>query len=54
MTSSPKSVYYKDMAVDALQTLKKYKISCMPVLDNQEKLIGTIGIQHILNAGIIL
>ena len=54
MTSSPKSVYYKDMAVDALQTLTKYKISCMPVLDNQEKLIGTIGIQHILNAGIIL
>ena len=54
MTTSPKYIHEGAMAITALQTMKQYKISCLPVLDSQNKVVGTISIQSILNAGIIL
>lgn len=53
MTKMP--VYIKDnlMAVDALQIMKNKNISCMPVLDSEDKVVGTIRLQSIIKAGII-
>lgn len=54
MTESAIVVQQESMAVEALQILKKQNISSAPVIDSQFKLVGTIGLQAILNKGIVL
>ena len=53
MTKNHKTVDYREMAVNALQTMSDKKITCMPVVDEDNKLIGTILMQDIFKAGIV-
>ena len=53
MTNNPKTIDYRDMAVNALQKMSDKKITCMPVVDEENKLVGTILMQDIFKAGII-
>lgn len=53
MTKNPTTVDYREMAVNALQTMSDKKITCMPVLDEENKLVGTILMQDIFKAGIV-
>lgn len=53
MTKNPTTVDYREMAVNALQTMSDKKITCMPVVDEENKLIGTILMQDIFKAGIV-
>lgn len=54
MTKNPKTVDYREMAVNALQIMSDKKITCMPVVNEDNKLVGTILMQDIFKAGIIL
>ena len=53
MTKNPKTVDYREMAVNALQTMSDKKITCMPVVGEENKLVGTILMQDIFKAGIV-
>ena len=53
MTKNPKTVDCREMAVNALQIMSDKKITCMPVVDEENKLIGTILMQDIFKAGIV-
>lgn len=53
MTKKPTTVDYREMAVNALQTMSDKKITCMPVVDEGNKLVGTILMQDIFKAGIV-
>lgn len=53
MTKNPITVDYREMAVNALQTMSDKKITCMPVVDEEDKLVGTILMQDIFKAGIV-
>jgi len=53
MTKNPKWIDQREMAVNALQIMNDKKITCMPVLDNEQKVVGTILLQDIFKAGIV-
>ena len=53
MTKNPITVDYREMAVNALQTMSDKIITCMPVVDEENKLIGTVLMQDIFKAGIV-
>ncbi len=53
MTRSPLAVDSRDMAVNALQYMNDKHITCMPVLDESNVVVGAILMQDILKAGII-
>ena len=53
MTKNPTIIDYREMAVNALQIMSDKKITCMPVVDEDDKLVGTILMQDIFKAGII-
>lgn len=53
MTKDPTIIDYREMAVNALQIMSDKKITCMPVVDEDGKLVGTILMQDIFKAGII-
>lgn len=53
MTKSPYWVDYREMAVNAIQIMNNYKITCMPVLDAKACVVGTILMQDIFKAGIV-
>lgn len=52
MTKTPIVTQSGVLAINALELLKKYNIAGMPVLSNQ-KVVGTIRLQDIINVGII-
>lgn len=52
MNVAPVSIKSGELAVDALKLLKKENINSLPIIDDN-KVIGTIRLQDILNAGII-
>ena len=52
MSKTPVTVMSGELAITALNTLRRKNISCMPVLKNGE-IIGIIRMQAIINAGII-
>lgn len=54
MTKDPIVICENDMAVEALQILKKQNVSSAPVVDNIGKTTGSIRLRDILNAGIVL
>lgn len=54
MTETPIVIFKECMAIEALQILKEKNVSCAPVVDENQKAIGTIRIQAILNKGIII
>lgn len=53
MTKNPKTISYRELAVSALQKMNELHITGMPVLDDNQKVIGTILLQDISKAGII-
>lgn len=53
MTNTPKWIDYREMAVNALQKMSDLKITCMPVLDQEKKVVGSVLMQDIFNAGIV-
>lgn len=53
MTASPKYIDYREMAVNALQYMSNRKITCMPVLDDQKYVVGSVLMQDIFKAGIV-
>jgi arabinose-5-phosphate isomerase len=53
MTKQPKYINQHEMAVNALQYMNDRRITGMPVLDDQEKVTGSILMQDIIKAGIV-
>lgn len=53
MTTTPKWVDSREMAVNALQMMNDKKITCMPVLDENHRVVGSILMQDIIKAGIV-
>ena len=53
MTSSPKWIDAREMAVNALQKMNDMRITCMPVLDETREVVGSILMQDIIKAGIV-
>ena len=53
MTQNPKYIDSREMAVNALQTMSDKGITCMPVLDENGKVIGSVLMQDIFKAGIV-
>lgn len=53
MTKSPKAIDSREMAVNALQFMSNSRITCMPVLDESRKVVGSILMQDIFKAGIV-
>lgn len=54
MTKSPIFLYEDSMAVEVLEVLKGKNISSAPVININGEVVGTIRLQDILNAGIVL
>ena len=53
MTKTPKWIDYREMAVNALQVMSDMKVTSMPVLDENKKIIGSVLMQDIFKAGIV-
>lgn len=53
MTKTSKWIDFREMAVNALQMMSNFKITCMPVLDEQKKVVGSVLMQDIFKAGIV-
>lgn len=53
MTKTPKWIDCREMAVNALQKMSDLKITCMPVLDQEKKVVGSVLMQDIFKAGIV-
>lgn len=54
MSQNPTILTEEMMAIEALQILKQKNISSAPITDKKNQSIGTIRLQDILNAGIVL
>lgn len=54
MSQNPTILTEEMMAIEALQTLKQKNISSAPIVNEYNQSIGTIRLQDILNAGIVL
>lgn len=53
MTKKPKWIDSREMAVNALQVMSDFRITCMPVLNEKKNVVGTILMQDIFKAGIV-
>lgn len=53
MTKKPKWIDSREMAVNALQKMSDLHITCMPVLDEDKKVVGSVLMQDIFKAGIV-
>ena len=53
MTKDPKWIDEREMAVNALQAMNHYRITGMPVLDEERRVVGSILMQDIFKAGIV-
>jgi arabinose-5-phosphate isomerase len=53
MTKSPKWIYADEMAVNALQMMNDFRITCLPVIDRNDVVVGSILMQDIIKAGIV-
>ena len=53
MTTTPKFIDAREMAVNALQYMNDNRITSMPVLDKDKIVVGSILMQDILKAGIV-
>ena len=54
MTKTPHHISEDAMAVEALQMMKEKKISCLPVLSEDGKLVGSITLPMLINAGLVI
>lgn len=53
MTRDPKWIDSREMAVNALQRMNDLHITCMPVLNETQQVVGAVLMQDILKAGIV-
>lgn len=53
MTRKPKWIDQREMAVNALQIMNNYRITGMPVLNEEGKVCGSVLMQDIIKAGIV-
>ena len=53
MTKSPITIQEDDMAVNALQKMNDFRITCLPVTNLKGKTVGAILMQDIIGAGIV-
>lgn len=53
MTRKPRWIDSREMAVNALQFMSDRKITGMPVLDGEGKVVGSVLMQDIYKAGIV-
>ena len=53
MTKNPKWIDQREMAVNALQKMNDLHITCMPVLEENGLVVGTVLMQDIIKAGIV-
>lgn len=53
MTRNPKAINQQEMAVNALQKMNDLRITCLPVLDGNNKVVGSILMQDIIKTGIV-
>ena len=53
MTVSPKWIDSREMAVNALQKMSDMRITGMPVVDENGKVVGSVLMQDIYKAGIV-
>ena len=53
MTRSPKWIDSREMAINALQYMSDRRITCMPVLDENGVVVGSVLMQDIFKAGIV-
>lgn len=53
MTKSPKTIKEDELAITALNTMEKYKITMLPVTDDKNKPIGIIHMHDLIQAGIL-
>lgn len=53
MTKNPKWIDQREMAVNALQRMNDLHITCMPVLEEEGTVVGTVLMQDIIKAGIV-
>ncbi len=53
MTTTPKTIQSEKLAVEALKLMKEKNVNCLPVLDDNNKPIGTIRWHDIVHAGIV-
>ncbi|MGI6226640.1 MAG: KpsF/GutQ family sugar-phosphate isomerase [Peptococcales bacterium] len=54
MTKTPTIINEESMAIESLQVLKEKNISSAPVVDGNNKIVGTIRLRDIINKGIVL
>ena len=54
ITANPYTIREDAMAVDALQMMKENHISCLPVLNEENKLAGTVTMTQLVNVGLVL
>ncbi len=54
MINKPKRTVANQLAIDALRFIRQHSINNMPVVDEKNKLIGTITWQQIVKAGIVI
>ncbi len=48
MTKSPKTIYQESFAEEALSKMEKYKITVLPVVNKEDKVVGIIHLHDIL------
>jgi arabinose-5-phosphate isomerase len=53
MTRKPVILNEDMMAIDVLKILKLKNISCVPIVNNNYQLVGTLRLQDIINEGIV-
>lgn len=53
MSRTPRTVFYHQLAVDAVQLMERFKINALLVLDDDGKLIGAVNMRIMLQAGVI-
>lgn len=53
MTVNPKRTHPEALAVDAINLMEQYKITMLPVVDNDNKPIGMLHMHDLINAGVV-
>jgi arabinose-5-phosphate isomerase len=53
MTLNPKTMKTGDLAIKAAQLMQKFRITAIPVLNNDEKIMGVIHLHDLLGSGVI-
>ncbi len=53
MTRNCKTTSPELLAAEALQLMQKYKVNALPVVDHEQRLVGTLSMHDLLRAGVV-